>query len=298
MRFEVATDAVLRALLEDVEPQDGAVVEVGLGTADFSFLWAAPMGYRCVAVEPLAFPVLREQCAVHGVELVESALSDRAGTAELRIGRLDNGLEFPDVSSIEDGWWAAGTRTRVVPTETLPGLLSRLGIGTVVLLKLDVEGAEWRIVNTLQMVSAWQLPRVLCFEYGGGGRRCEQTGAWREPFFSQTLRSLRVIQQLGYKSAVLCERNAREVRVIEGFAQADPAQLFALRSEVGNLICTRNGFTDQTVVRLRDACRHALAQDRVEQRRLRREMAIAMWRMRLGNLGEKLRRLVGPERSG
>ena len=54
MDIEFATDLLCNrflTILNSVETE--AVLEIGLGSLNFSFQWAAPLGFRCLAVEPL-----------------------------------------------------------------------------------------------------------------------------------------------------------------------------------------------------------------------------------------------------
>ena len=80
MNFEFALDFLCSEFLKRVKSSASEVVlEIGLGSLNFSFVWAAPLGYRCIAVEPLPVQALINESKEHGVELVRAAMGNRSG---------------------------------------------------------------------------------------------------------------------------------------------------------------------------------------------------------------------------
>jgi hypothetical protein len=61
MNIEFALDFLCSEFLKRVKSSASEVVlEMGLGSLNFSFVWAAPLGYRCIAVEPLPVQALNQ----------------------------------------------------------------------------------------------------------------------------------------------------------------------------------------------------------------------------------------------
>ena len=128
---------------------DATVVDIGANIGDFTVLVArrCPRG-RVLAVEPVArsAKVIAAQVALNrlsNVTIVHAALG-----AASRIAAIgDAGMS----SRLVDG--GSGD---AVPVVTLERLMTEHQIGTVDLLKLDCEGAEWDILPAAEAV----LPRV------------------------------------------------------------------------------------------------------------------------------------------
>jgi FkbM family methyltransferase len=82
--------------------------------------------------------------------IVAAALSDRSGEAQFEINRSEASSSLLPIDPRNTEWFARDmsvTRSIHVPTMTLPELMSREGLETVDLLKLDLQGAE-RLVLT------------------------------------------------------------------------------------------------------------------------------------------------------
>ena len=82
--------------------------------------------------------------------IAAAALSDHSGEAQFEINRSEASSSLLPIDPRNSEWFARDmsvTRSIQVPTMTLPELMSREGLATVDLLKLDLQGAE-RLVLT------------------------------------------------------------------------------------------------------------------------------------------------------
>jgi FkbM family methyltransferase len=108
---------------------------------------------RIVLVE--AIPELAENLRARyaddaRISVVAAALSDTNGRAQFEINRSDASSSLLPIDPRNSEWFArdlAVARTIQVSTLTLPELMSREGLQTIDLLKLDLQGAE-RLVLT------------------------------------------------------------------------------------------------------------------------------------------------------
>lgn len=139
-------------------PDDGVVVDLGanVGTAT-AFFRAHSSRARIIAVEPDPETCSRLRANVGSlpdVEVIEAAVTDQDGTVALR--RTDSSwsasLNWGDHGEVE---------VRAVRLQTL---LSELDIGEVDLLKVDVEGSEYRIVESFH---DWSRMRCIVIEVHG-----------------------------------------------------------------------------------------------------------------------------------
>lgn len=125
--LEAPEIAVWRATLR---PGD-LFIDVGAHVGSYT-VWAAELGARVIAVEPDpgAAAALRRNVEINGfdVEILEAAVSDRAGEAGFTVG-----------GGVLNHLVTEGDAGRVVRTLTLDALI---GDRVVAGLKIDVEGAE------------------------------------------------------------------------------------------------------------------------------------------------------------
>lgn len=119
---------------------------------------------RVVAMEPIPWQAerVRDNLALNGFdhcEVVEAAVSDETGEAELRMGDYEVSASIARDS---------GKRTLRVPTVTLDELAESRGIlDSVSLLKLDVEGAEVPALHGGRRLLEHSQP-VICAEVNKG----------------------------------------------------------------------------------------------------------------------------------
>lgn len=154
-------------LLRPLLPPDGVVIDVGAHAGQFTKLFAglAPHG-RVVSVEPspYALGILRRVVAwrrLANVTVSAAGLSDRPGSLVLgtpvkRSGTLGFGL-----ASFATFGTARALRADTVPVETLDGLVQRLGLGRVDLIKCDVEGWEAHVLRGAAATLARWRPALL-----------------------------------------------------------------------------------------------------------------------------------------
>ena len=177
----------------------GVAIEVGAGSGDFYCEEYRGLGFQTIAVEPLANDKLRALCDAEGIELVEACIYTHDGKVDLYLGNY-SGVDSPDYSSIRGDWWAADPSRKVaVPSWTLATLLRHCSVGVVTFLKLDVEGAEFDILYQLENLESHLLPKIVQFEYGGGGRKGERSAGWNDDGLARTVGSVRVLFDLGYR---------------------------------------------------------------------------------------------------
>ncbi len=127
----------------------GAVLDVGANTGVYSLIASTVHGATVHAFE--AFPpvarLLRENLALNPtsrrVTVVEAAVTDSEGSIELFVPPLSGLVE---TSSSIDAGFKPGSEPIVVPTVALDAYWRRQGSPTVTIVKVDVEGAEHRVL--------------------------------------------------------------------------------------------------------------------------------------------------------
>ena len=246
MNFEVATDAWLRKLILAARTRAGEVfVEVGLGGGDWSFVWASQAGLRCLVVEPAPTEKLRDLCGKCGVEMVVAAVCEREGTILLYEGEL-NGAQVGDTNSTRPDWWGVGERSRPVSATTLAVLARSWNGVPFIALKVDVEGAEASVLSGLNEFAPGQLPKLVAFEYGGGGSLKDQRGGWADEFVSSTMSCLNLLKDLGYKGGMILERSSWSPRLFKMAGVGNSARtMFDEADEVGNIIVWKDPMEDR-----------------------------------------------------
>lgn len=151
-------------LAEHVEPGD-TVFDLGANVGYFTLICAALVGPsgRVVAFEPspMTAEALRRNIdlnALNQVEVVEAAMSDREGTADLWLAKDD---QSPSLVTSQ------GRSMVEVRTVSLRNEIARAGVPAVI--KSDVEGAEFDVFTAA--IGPLRLVRiVLCETHGVQGR--------------------------------------------------------------------------------------------------------------------------------
>lgn len=123
-------------------PADGVVLDLGANKGTFSKTVRKRYGWRCYAVEPNP-AVWREIESDEDLQTFNLAVSDRDGPVDLNLsGNTESSSLLP---------LSAEPSSMVVRVEavTLPTFLQRQQIPRVDLLKVDIEGAEIRLFQSL-----------------------------------------------------------------------------------------------------------------------------------------------------
>jgi FkbM family methyltransferase len=132
------------------------VVDVGAHIGTFVLYVHSLMGnraYRGVAIEPMGanFTLLRENCRLNGVtsmHLVNAAVARAAGTADLRIDVPPDAAHLdPDPPDRVGEATTERVTTERVTTVELGALCEELGYDSVSLLKVDIEGGEYAMLE-------------------------------------------------------------------------------------------------------------------------------------------------------
>ncbi len=137
------------------------VIDVGANYGLYSLAVAHALGEsgRVIAVEPCSETAahLRETLAINGfdqVTVVQSALSNRIGTA-----RLQTGVNSELNSLAADGQFGASTEE--VDLTTLDRLVEKYGCSDIDFIKIDAEGEEERIIAGGKQFLRAQSPLVM-----------------------------------------------------------------------------------------------------------------------------------------
>ncbi len=219
---EAITDGILESYLPSFR---GAFLEVGCGTCNYSFLKAHELGFKTYAVEPLWNKWLSDAVQISNTELYLGVISDTDGPRDLYLKR---GGDINFASILTD--WTDARVIRQTHSWRLDTFLKEKGIGHLACLKLDVEGSEVIILRQLTMENR---PKIVVFEYGGGGERRNGVMGWSLESTANTFECVEILSRLGYKSIGRADGNA-------GVAEFDSAlpfdALFPMNCHYGNVI--------------------------------------------------------------
>ena len=253
MRVEACCQALLEHLLPDLDPQrQGLCVDVGVGTFAFYCELFARLGFATVAVEPSPPDKLRAVCQQYPIQLIEQCLSDRVGTQTLHMGQFAN-LANSNFSSLAADWFGASTDTRPVTTLDLATLLGQVGATQITAFKLDIEGWEPIVIQQFADLPAELLPRVVMFEYGGGGSRQKGEKGWSSKFLTGSVDCLRHLQQRGYSFSVMVDyASGTGVKVFDlQTLDLDLDSPFYANGVYGNILCFhQQRFTAERINRI------------------------------------------------
>ncbi|MGB3201360.1 MAG: FkbM family methyltransferase [Nodosilinea sp.] len=239
MRVEACCQALFEHLLPELDPQrQGLCIDVGVGTFAFYCELFARLGFATVAIEPLPTDKLRGVCEQNAIQLIEQCLSDQVGTQTLHLGQFAK-LANSNFSSLAADWFGASTMTRSVPTLNLATLLDQVAATRITAFKVDIEGWEPVVIQQLAELPADLLPRVVMFEYGGGGSCALGEKGWSPRFFEGTMTCLKTLQQLGYDLSIMVDYAAgTQAKVFDlqslNLVQESP---FYANGVYGNLLC-------------------------------------------------------------
>lgn len=193
---EQKTWLVILKALETLDPNRiGTCIDAGAGDDHYYFEWLYNFGWKdTVVVEPLPNVDVVRLCSQYGLNLIEKALDTRIMPLRAVMFSTDNG-----VNSLLPIW---GNEYHIKPVETttLWGVMGELEDPPLSLLKLDIEGAEPRIIRDLSYI---RLPLVVSFEFGGHGTQANKQGGWNEAAQWDLAESLVRLGMLGYSEAYL-----------------------------------------------------------------------------------------------
>ena len=201
-------------------------VDIGANEGLFTLFAARRVGTsgRVIAIEPSAREraILERNIARNGLDnvtVVPHALAAEPGTAELLIAPRKHGLHNTLGEFIYEGETAVARETVVI--ETLDDLHKRLALRRVDVIKIDVEGAEVKVLTGGRNVLATSRP-ILLVEANEEAlkRQGTRTGALLE-----------LLQTLGYEIHIFNDRGLTE-RWVEGMPLS--ANIVALPGPVRN----------------------------------------------------------------
>lgn len=162
-------------------------IDIGANIGLFTLLgsrWVGASG-RVIAVEPS--PRERQRLithlrvnAIHNVEVVDAAVSERTGNGDLLVAMPEHsGLNTLAPRFAYSG--VAAAETVVVPLVTLNALVARAGLERVDVIKLDVEGGEYAALKGGEAVLRRFRPRLIIEVVGSA---LEASGASAEALAS------------------------------------------------------------------------------------------------------------------
>jgi FkbM family methyltransferase len=205
MKVEECCQSLLADLMLKVDPKrSGFAIDVGVGTFAFYCVLFDQLGFKTIAVEPLPIESLKLTCYARKIPLVESCITDEKGFVDLYIGRYKED-ENLNLNSIRSDWWGITNQSKQVYSITIRDLVEQFNINRISCLKIDVEGVEYLLLKQLPDLNPDLLPQILIFEYGGGGTISEGKGGWSNEILADTIRSLEILQKLGYKQLILVD---------------------------------------------------------------------------------------------
>lgn len=203
----------------------GWCIDAGVGESDYYFEWFAALGYKTLAIEPLPTDQARAAGDLAGVDIAEIALSDHKGVAAL--------YTVGTIHSLNGSLWGSAEQQHIVNTITLVDLIITNGIDSFTALKLDIEGAEGRVLRSLRKPI---LPSVLSFEFGGVWQRYTKQGQWSDDHMTELLATLAWLYHLGYKGGTVISSGDSDRIQEVSFNQPSIDDLFTPDCNWGNIV--------------------------------------------------------------
>lgn len=222
---ETQTWQAIQSALNAARPA-GICIDVGIGEQDFYFEWFANMGYKTVAIDPVASEYVEQLCNQSHVTLYRVALGQGVGVDSLHY------THDGQIRSLLPVWGADWTQD--TNTMSLPELWTMLGEPQIAALKLDIEGMEPAIIRQLPAIDS--VPCVLAFEIGGLYPFSTGAGRWQDDAWNEVMEAIATLWELGYqKATAYLSGNADYIiHITPGDALDIP-----LDAEWGNLVFTR-----------------------------------------------------------
>lgn len=195
---ERVTWEIVSRLMQDADPQrEGWAIDAGLGQGDYYCEWTHNLGYKSLAIEPMPTETAIRACEMSHIPLVSAALGNRDGVAVLY------SAPERDLRSLHGEVWGGMQDDGDVEVITLPLLMRQYRIERLTLLKLDIEGAEPDVIETLEELASDELPSIVCFEFGGEGTAEYKRGPWSLEQQRRVNSSFKTLHRLGYRWGVL-----------------------------------------------------------------------------------------------
>jgi FkbM family methyltransferase len=241
MHVEECCQALLVYIIPFLDPErHGDCYDIGVGTFAFYCELFAKLGFKTIAVEPLPIDLLKRLCKTHAITLIEKCLSDKDDVQTMYVGSYENS-ENLNLSSLLPNWWGASTNEKLVQSTNLASLLSSTSVKEITCIKLDVEGTEPLVLKQLSEIPVNLLPKVITFEYGGGGVREEKHGGWSDRFIDPTISSLDTLKLLGYRFTIIIEAaGGIKERILDlNDEEISVDNLFPPKAIYGNIITVR-----------------------------------------------------------
>lgn len=254
MLVEKCCQNLLAEIIPDLSSVDSSyAIEIGCGNFAFYCELFDRLGLKTIAIEPLPVEHLRRICRSRNIPLAEACVAEHDGFIDLYIGNY-LGKEDLNLNSTRPDWWGATSTVRKVRSMKLDTLIKDFDIQGISCLKVDIEGAEYSVLNQLSSLTSNLLPKVLMFEYGGGGTFESQQGGWAEDFLKDTLNIVNLLRDLGYGQAIQidAEEGACEKILDLRTYSLDANSLFSPKNIYGNIIAIHgSNYSDE---RIRDIC--------------------------------------------
>lgn len=215
----------------------GYCIDVGGGTGNWYWLSFDNWRYQTLCIDAQPTQPLITALQQYQVPLLSAALNDTNGLANLHVGRGGD----VNLCGLEPTAWGADSVTIPVSGVTYQGVLRQHGIAKVTCLKLDIEGAEYRVIRSLTSVPADQLPSVLTFEYGGGSSRRDGAWAWTGDGLARLDGIFADLHAMGYTQvAAFDAAQIPQLTAIDYPYRQVVDALFSDVAEWGNCIAVRN----------------------------------------------------------
>ncbi|MFW9877875.1 MAG: FkbM family methyltransferase [Candidatus Thorarchaeota archaeon] len=240
MHVEECCQSLLNQILPELDrKRSGFAIDIGVGTFAFYCKLFKQLRFKTVAVEPVPTDQLRQLCHHYNIQLVESCISDINGFVNLHIGTF-NGEKNLNLNSMRSDWWGSTSTTQQVQSILLSNLLNNINAKKIACIKIDVEGLELSIIKQFLKLKTALLPKVLIFEYGGGGTRESRKGGWK--LLEETIKCLEILRSLDYRQSILVDStpNTKERVFNLQSITLKPAKIFPPQSTYGNIIVLRD----------------------------------------------------------
>jgi FkbM family methyltransferase len=242
MHVEECCQALLSEMLPEVDRNRlGLAIDIGVGTFAFYCQLFNQLKFTTIAVEPLPINKLYKLCKNYNIRLIENCISDFDGLVNIYVGSYQD-KENLNLNSMRSDWWGSTTNCKQVPSVSLANLLTNIDAHSITCMKIDVEGMEFCIIKQFLNLPDNLLPKVLMFEYGGGGTKESGKGGWSQEIFNETMESLAILKKLGFTQTIIVDSadGAKEQIFNLQLINLEHTAIFSPQSIYGNIITLSN----------------------------------------------------------